>query len=398
MPEGQPKIADWAEFKKAPVEKKSLQQTIDEAKKDWVITKTEVQDIMDRFDEEKDDLTDDTKIKVADLHKDIWTKMLKDWIKVEWWSTRLINRILEKLSRKPIDIDSFSKELKDKDFVVTDSEQQWKLVVYEAWIMWKRLWFIEVDWEFTPDSWLFDRNKEWNDDQAEDDKKEIKIEKKTAEKPKAEEVKPEPKAEKTKPAESVKIDKTSLETKWIKPYTKKNYSKYFEDINKLDFSKVKNTDEKEKIKNALQNPSKENVETLQKIVGAKKIDKPQIDGKFWDNTMKALQTYIASESVKPGEWEKAAATTVSRSMDANSQNIADAKKPEWKPEEKKPEPKDDKQPKLRKDTKAEGSTNTPTSGTTPKTESTPTAIAEKSKDKAPVQEAKAESTREAPKA
>lgn len=344
-----------------PVEKKDLKQTVELAKADWIITKAELADIMDKYDKEKDDLTNDTKIQLVDLHKEIWAKMLKNWIKVEWWSVKLINKILGKCERTSINIDSFPEKLKDKDFVVTDSEQEWKLVIYEAGSFWERIWFIDTDWEFTPDSWFFDRNREWNDDRADIEKdRKINIEtkpeeKKTQESTQSKETpKDEVKKTETQNPENLKIDDSTLKTKWITSYTKKNYSKYFWDINKLDFSRVKNNDEKNKIINALKNPSEENIKTLQTITGAKKVDKPQIDGKFWDNTMKALQTYVSSESAKPWDWEKAAA----------SRKIWDVKadiKTDWKPEENKDKwAKDAKKEDLKKDWKMSAENPKPT--------------------------------------
>lgn len=150
-----------------PNAKPNLKETLAKAQIDSNIDKDELQNIMDRFEEEREELIDDSKTKIETLIKDVSEKMLKDWISVDFSDTKsidFINKVFVKIGQtKPLDVANF------KHWNITKCVITWDLTelkVYEEWNMWIRVWYVK-EWMYVPNySFLQDRNKTWNDDKV----------------------------------------------------------------------------------------------------------------------------------------------------------------------------------------------------------------------------------------
>lgn len=200
-----------SEAPKTEVPKKSLQETINEAKKDGKIDQKELQAIQETYNQEKELITLETQEKVKSLLKEVVNWMLKNWLSISRENIYTMTQILENASI------SFNKEelaliVAENDSITITKDIE-RLSVYKWWILWSRLWYYNNDLtgKFIPDSSFFDRNLWFNDNwevALKDNKKDINVAKKEQEKPKI--------AEKTQ--EQLKEE---------------NYKKAFESVEKL---------------------------------------------------------------------------------------------------------------------------------------------------------------------
>lgn len=182
-----------SEAPKTEVPKKSLQETINEAKKDGKIDQKELQAIQETYNQEKELITLETQEKVKSLLKEVVNWMLKNWLSISRENIYTMTQILENASI------SFNKEelaviVAENDFITISTDRN-RLAVYKWWVLWSRLWYLEnwatdkkQEYTFKSDSSFFDRNVWFNDNWdialSENGKKDINVAKKEQEKPK----------------------------------------------------------------------------------------------------------------------------------------------------------------------------------------------------------------------
>jgi len=321
---------DWAEAQQTKQEPKlKLQDTINKAKIDWKISKEELENIIKEFENEKDQITEETQKNLIKLYKEVWEWFLKNWVTINEWNLDFINKLLVGLEKNPINLENIQKEMKDLKNFVVKSSSKWEnyLTLYKSEKWGDRIWYIDLTkWEFEVNrNWFWwDTNKWQNNEFVVDSKREVKVEKKQI--PKVEEPKSiESKTEAPK-VDNININEDSLKAKWMTSYTKKHYREHFENINKLDFLKVPNKDD---LKKLLAEPSRENVKKIQELVW---IKGKWIDGKFWPKTMESLRKYIEAQSVSA--WAKAKAGEAPK-VDTKTAGVTGEWKPEVKTDDKK---------------------------------------------------------------
>lgn len=303
----------------APVMTEDFKTTFERVQKEWNISEIKLQELMEKFDTEKWKLLDRSQANINVLLTDISKDMLKNWITVKKNDLKWINKILQQIDSKYPIIDAKNlPEWADTVSFVGTVEEIW--VYRQWWIHNNRLWIIKA-WKYEEDSLFtrayksYDVNYEGNDNKSEFGQRAIEVEK--VPEPPKDFVKNSNVAAIETPAEEVKtitplkvnLKKEDLKYEWSTPYTTINYSKYIERINQLNFAQV---EWKEELINALKNPTKDNIEKLQTIIGVKLNKKPEIDWKFWDRTWNALNEYVVTKTKEAQDKLAAAQSTLAK--------------------------------------------------------------------------------------